>query len=108
MILKIKTMGKNALNDTEEARIEESWMFFEDVTNIHYTIYASETELTNAQMKWIVPEGVQSIWIIEDHLVESKMLFMSFFSDRMENVHLFCNTTCYLLNDNGKTIERIF
>jgi hypothetical protein len=116
MILKIRTCMKgNNENENEVIPLEitsclpeESWRFFDGVQGLHYTIYPQKTSFMKIEAaKWKTPKGVQEIWMINEYLKEKRVLFASFDNERTGPTHLFCNSECYLLNDQGKTIERL-
>lgn len=104
MILKIKATDPNAA---------ESWRFFDGVRDLHYSIF-NEIGKMNDSLKpqMVVVEGkengdVQQIWFMgPDNPVEKK-IFLSFHSDLTGPTEIYCNTQCYLLNDLGKTIEKL-
>jgi len=94
MILKIKTANEEAA---------ESWRFYEGVSNLHYSLYYNEPAVENT----VVSDEVQEI----DHRDQSKVgrqfVECCFYSDSTGPAHVRANTAVYLLNDSGKTIERI-
>jgi len=106
MILKIKACGTNQSPD-DMLLVTDSWRFFDRVEGLHFNKYVSENQLRVAASGWATPSDVQEIWMTEDKPVDGAIIFMSFDSDRTGPIHVFCNTECYLLNDQGKTIERL-
>lgn len=107
MIIKIKTNNVN-VHLSDSPTIVESWRLFEGVQGLHYTTYASESDLKSFAGKQELVEGVQEIWLVEPKPVDDIIMFLSFFSEATGATQIYCNTECYLLNDNGKTIERIY
>jgi len=85
----------------------ESWRYFEDVQGLHYSVYASEEHFRKENATWGLPSDVQEIWFAEQKPADGSILFLAFHSESLGAVHLFCNTQCYLMNDNGKTIEKL-
>ena len=105
MILKVKT--SNANGHLDDLPVKESWRFYEGVEGLHFTVYASEEKLRIAASKWATPSDVQEIWITEEKPVDDDILFMAFSSDSLGAAHIFCNTTCYLLNSEGRNIQKL-
>lgn len=101
MILKVRTNVDNNLCP------KESWRFYDGVEGLHYSIYPSESTFFEESKNWGVPSDVQTIELCELKPVDGEILFAAFNSAATGPVHLFCNTTCYLLNDNGRTIEKL-
>lgn len=93
MILKIKEMA-----DRKYSR--DSWKMFDNIENFSYTVYTDP-----------VRTGGLGVGVIEHSFIETKpanddMLFCAFMSGP-QGINIWCNTEAYLLNDNGKTIERL-
>lgn len=98
MILKVKSNAPDT---------KSSWRLYDGVEGLHYSVYESGAKLTEESNKWAVPSDVQLVEHRGEYLADHPMLFCSFSSMSMGPVHLFCDTECYLLNDAGKTIERL-
>jgi len=96
MILKIKS---------NDHRAKQSWRFIEDVTGLHFSVYADMDDYNNSP----VSTGVQEIHFTSTDITPAvqDILFAAFYTESLGAVHLFCDTECYLLNDNGRTIERL-
>jgi len=104
MILKIKANNPVAT---------ESWRFFENVEGLHYSKY--QFSHLAFERNRTIPEDVQEIHMMEDRPCcengdnngHGETLECCFYAENLGAVHLYCNTQAYLLNDNGKTIERL-
>ena len=105
MILKVRTSNVNSHLDEVMPRI--SWRYYDGVNGLHYSIYVSEAGFKAESKKWSTPDDVQEVWLLEPKPADGNLLFMAFDSAATGLMHLFCNTECYLLNDSGKTIERL-
>lgn len=102
MILKVKAANERA---------EASWRYFDGVKGLHYSIYAY------SHLAWggIVANDVQEIHFMKPRICAEEgdvngygeTLEMCFYSETTGAIHVYSNTEVYLLNDTGKTIERL-
>ena len=102
MLLKIKAANM-------EAKL--SWRFIENVTGLHYSLYEDGRRFKDDYRQTPCPVDVQELYF-EDHnqvccASGPNILFATFTTPELGAVHLFCDTQCYLLNENGRTIERL-
>jgi len=91
MILKVRTDDGINIDDVP---VKHSWRMYDGVEGLHYTLYGSEKLLDSKHVQWATP-------------ADGEILFAAFSTEAQGAVHLFVNTECYLLNDNGRTIERL-
>lgn len=104
MILKVRTDDGTSIDDVP---VKHSWRLYDGVEELHYTLYGSEKLLDSKYVQWGKPEDVQEIWHTHPKPADGEILFAAFYTQTQGAVHLFVNTECYLLNDNGRTIERL-
>ena len=97
MILKIKAANGQA---------EQSWRFFDAVEGLYYSVYknnvARGVEETIADVQYV------QFWDnSKESIEEFNYVELCFYSELTGNIEIQCNTTVYLLNDRGQTIERV-
>jgi len=96
MILKVKTVD------------ECGWKFYDDVTEVkHWIDHADRIKDISCNDYFIIVEGISYRFKEEKHC--SKAMVVCTFKQRGDEKRkmIVWNTTAYLLNDEGKTIERI-
>lgn len=101
MILKVKSEVEGSNN---------SWRFYDGVEGLHYTVYDNASETKKNYEQCGTPADVQEVWYeynLRPVAMSQPVLLAAFSSEATGCMHLFCSTECYLLNDAGKTIERL-
>jgi len=101
MILKVKSEVEGSNN---------SWRFYDGCEGLHYTLYDSASDTKKNYAQCGVPSDVHEVWYeynLRPQAMDQPILLAAFSSQTTGPVHLFCSTECYLLNDLGKTIERL-
>ena len=97
MILKVRTLD------------EGGWKFYDDVTEVnHWIAHADSAKLSSCDERFINEEKKLHRWTGEQKTAE--MVTVCFFKKRgvdEKRKEIIFNTVAYLLNDEGKTIERI-
>jgi hypothetical protein len=92
----------------EEEGVNQSWEYYAGVEGLQVIQYKDGVKQRAACAKLGIPAEVQVAWYEEPKPSASPLLFATFHSQFTGPMHLYCDTECYLLNDSGKTIERIF
>lgn len=96
MILKVRAMADE---------IEQSWRYFDNINGVHWTKFHTRPP------KDLPVDGVQYLWFMLPLSWPTEanrdILMVSFFSEATGPVEIWSETEVYLLNDNGKTIERL-
>ena len=98
MIIKIRTAN---------VETDNSYRFFDGVQGLHYNIIESEVYARRVAENRLLPEGVQCLLFWDEQLPPCNVAELSFHSEMTGPVEITANTTIYLLNDQGKTIERL-
>ena len=98
MILKIRTSN---------AETDNSYRFFDGVQGLHYNILDAEVYARRPTENSPVPEGVQRLFFWDDQMPPWKVAELSFHSEMTGPTEITANTRVYLLNDDGKTIEKL-
>jgi hypothetical protein len=93
MILKIKAKEV-------DTQAKEAWRLFDGIEDLHYSVYDEPVKQTAVEV------GVMELDFITMKPASGVLLFC-LFTIGSRTVHIWCNTEAYLLNDNGKTIERL-
>lgn len=98
MILKIRAANPTAT---------ESWRYFDGVEGLHWSKYPYDgTQFPGGVMP--PAEDAQRVEFLGETITDpGQIIFMSFASESTGPIEIWCNTTAYLLNDSGKTIERL-
>lgn len=95
MILKVRAMADG---------LEQSWRYFDNINGVHWTKFPTRPPKDSPV------EDVQYVWFMLPATwpkADTGILMVSFFSEATGPVELWSETEAYLLNDNGKTIERL-
>lgn len=100
MILKVKAVNPEAI---------ESWRYFDGVEGFHWSRYSADEA-----MKICVNPAVTGVQFLDltypagtPHDVERGYAFFAFVSETTGPMEILCETSAYLLNDSGKTIEKL-
>lgn len=98
MILKVQAPNRNAV---------ESWRFFEDVQGMHYSLYSNEVAYQEANANVVESTEVQTVDFRSGSNPYTGFVECCFSTPNEGLIHLLANMEVYLLQSNGKTIERI-
>lgn len=98
MILKVQAPNRNAV---------ESWRFFEDVQGMHYSLYSNEVAYQEANANVVESTEVQTVDFRSGSNPYTGFVECCFSTPNEGPIHLLANMEVYLLQSNGKTIERI-
>ena len=87
---------------------EDSWRFFDGVQGLHYNVYDAGIYALKEE-EFRQKETIESVQYVRfwDALPPCKVILLTFDSETTGQIEITCNTTVYLLNDSGKTIERL-
>jgi hypothetical protein len=95
MIVKVRAANDKAI---------ESWRYFDGAEGVHWSSYNSRDE--SGWNRDLVIEDVQYVEAVcGSH--DSKHVLITFTSDMTGSIEILCNTEVYLMNNSGKTIEKL-
>lgn len=89
---------------------QESWRYYDEAVEVQSVVAPRDTEEKITQDQFLAADRNEFFFaetLVSGGKAESQMVCVSFVS-RGEFFHVYANTPVYLLNDDGKTIDRLF